>query len=517
MLAPIEPGGLFLASILEALPNPVFVKDEAHRWVVLNDSYCRFMGHERAELLGKSDFDFFPKEEAEVFWAKDDAVFASGEINENEERFTDAAGREHVILTRKTLHVDAAGRRFLLGVITDVTHFKELEGELRRSRLELEERVRQRTAELERANARLRDQDRQKNEFIGMLSHELRNPLAPIWNSIFILNHAPPDGEQARRAKDVLQRQAGQLGRLVDDLLDVTRVARGKIELRRERVDLGEIVRRTGEDHRALLEGRGIALAVEVPTAPVWVDGDATRLAQIVGNLLHNAAKFTGRGGGVLLEVAGGPDGAMVRVRDTGCGIEPGLLEHVFEPFTQGPQGPARNAGGLGLGLALVKGLAVLHGGSVEARSEGAGRGTEVVVRLPAASVPAPARPAATSPHAPGGRRVLVVDDDRDAAESLAQVVQLLGHRVEVAFDGPSALARASTDPPDVVLCDLGLPGVSGYELSRALRACRHGPMRLIAVSGYAQPEDVQAAKEAGFDAHVAKPADLEQLERLLA
>ncbi len=234
----------------------------------------------------------------------------------------------------------------------------------------------------------LREADRRKDEFLGMLSHELRNPLAPIWNSIYILNRADPTSEQARRAKDVLGRQAGHLGRIVDDLLDVTRIARGKIELHRERLDLNEIVRRAGEDHRALLQEREIELVIEIPREPTWVEGDATRLAQIVGNLLLNSGKFTGSGGEVMLTVSSGPSAAAIHVRDTGSGIDPGLLEHVFEPFTQGSQGLARTGGGLGLGLALVKGMAELHGGSVAARSEGAGRGTELVVQLPLAGAP---------------------------------------------------------------------------------------------------------------------------------
>ncbi len=213
----------------------------------------------------------------------------------------------------------------------------------------------------------LREADRRKDEFLGMLSHELRNPLAPIWNSIYVLNRADPTSEQARRAKDVLGRQAGHLGRIVDDLLDVTRIARGKIELHRERVDLNEIVRRAGEDHRALLQKREIELVIEIPGEPTWVEGDATRLAQIVGNLLQNSEKFTDSGGEVMLTVSSGPSAAAIHVRDTGSGIDPGLLEHVFEPFTQGSQGLARTGGGLGLGLALVKGMAELHGARSQA------------------------------------------------------------------------------------------------------------------------------------------------------
>jgi PAS domain S-box-containing protein len=371
-------------------------------------------------------------------------------------------------------------------------------------------------AALQRANARLVEADRHKDEFLGILSHELRNPLAPIWNSIYILDHAEPGGEQARRAREVIARQAGHLGRLVDDLLDVTRIANGKVDLRRTRLELGELVRRTGEDHRALLEQHGVTLELALPDAPVWVDGDLTRLAQVVGNLLQNAAKFTATGGRVTLSLVTAGGEAEIRVRDTGTGIEPALLEQVFEPFTQGAQGLARTAGGLGLGLALVKGLAALHGGRVAARSDGPGQGTEFVVTLPVASAAGTGEAVSRLPRAAAGRRVLVVDDNPDAAESLAQLVELFGHRAEVAFDGPSAIQKIRAGAPDVVLCDIGLPGMSGYEVARAVRAEDGGAVRLVAVSGYAQPEDLRAAAEAGFDRHIAKPPSPDELARLL-
>jgi signal transduction histidine kinase len=252
----------------------------------------------------------------------------------------------------------------------------------------------------------LREADRRKDEFLGMLSHELRNPLAPILNSVNILDRSDATGEQVRHARAVIARQAGHLGRLVDDLLDVTRIARGKIELHRARIDLSDVVKRTGEDYRELLEQRGLAFALEVPREPMWVEGDATRLAQVVGNLLQNAAKFTPQGGAVEVSLSAGPTEVELRVRDTGSGIEAALIDRIFEPFTQGEQGLARTAGGLGLGLALVKAVAELHRGSVEARSGGPGQGSELVVRLPSAAPPASPGPdprevrAAGEPHA---------------------------------------------------------------------------------------------------------------------
>jgi PAS domain S-box-containing protein len=368
-----------------------------------------------------------------------------------------------------------------------------------------------------RAEQALREADGRKTEFLAVLSHELRNPLAPIGNSVYILDRAHPGSEQARRAREVIARQAAHLGRIVDDLLDVTRVARGKVELQRARLDLGELVRRTGDDHRAVVEARGVELAVEAPGAPLWIDGDPTRLAQIMGNLLGNALRFTPGGGRISLSVARVGEAAELRVADTGAGIEPELLPRIFEPFTQGAHDLARSQGGLGLGLALVKGLAELHGGTVRAASAGPGRGAELVVSLPLASGAAalPAPPDAAPAHG-GRRRVLVVDDNEDAADSLAELLRLLGHAVDVAYDGPSALAHARAEPPDAVLCDLGLPGMSGYDVARQLRAAGAGGARLIAVSGYAQPEDVERALQAGFDAHVAKPPDPRRIDALL-
>ena len=370
---------------------------------------------------------------------------------------------------------------------------------------------------LRETNAALRDADRRKDEFIGMLSHELRNPLAPIRNSVYVLRHADPASEQARRAQAVIERQSAHLTRLVDDLLEVTRIARGKIELRRERVDLRDVVRRTVDDFRGMFEDRGITLEVGVPSARAWADVDATRLSQVVGNLLQNSAKYSRPDDRVDVSLSVEGTSAEIRVRDTGAGIDPELLPRVFEPFVQGDRTLARTEGGLGLGLALVKGITELHGGTVSAESSGVGTGTTMTVRLPLAP-PAVvgAEPRRAAARSEGACRVLVVDDNRDAAESLAELASMLGHVVEVAYDGASALETARDHRPDVVLCDLGMPGMSGYEVARALRASLGSAVRLVAVTGYAQPEDLARAIEAGFDAHVAKPADPAEIERLL-
>ncbi len=372
--------------------------------------------------------------------------------------------------------------------------------------------------ENKRTEAALREADRRKDEFLGMLSHELRNPLAPIRNSIYLLSRAPPGSDQAIRAQSVIARQTEHLTRLVDDLLDVTRIARGKFELRPSRVDLREVVSRAADDFRLLLQDRGVAFHVLVPDTKLWADADATRITQLVGNLLHNAAKFTRRGEEVTLSLRQMGDGAAeVRVRDTGVGIDPALLPSVFDPFVQGERTLARTEGGLGLGLALVKGITEMHGGTVRVESAGKGKGAEFVVSLPcvrSAAVEELLRPGAVRSNA--GLRVLVVDDNADAADSLAEIAASLGHVVEVALDGPTAVEKARSNRPDIVLCDIGLPGMSGYEVARRLRASGGARMQLIAVTGYAQPEDVKKALEAGFDQHIAKPADPAEVERLL-
>jgi PAS domain S-box-containing protein len=508
---------LFLETIVEGLPNPVFVKDEQHRWVLLNEASCQLIGHERGELLGKSDYDFFPKSEADVFWMKDDLVFTSGALNENEELITDAAGKEHSILTRKGLRVDAEGRRYLVGVITDITDRKEMEEELRRSRDLLEVRVRERTAELERANQRLEDQDRRKNQFLGVLSHELRNPLEPILNALYILDHAEPGGERAYAAREVIGRQLDHLTRLVDDLLDVTRISRGKIHLHREAVDLAKAVHHTVDDHRSLFASRGVELRVEAPAGPLTVNADPARVVQIVGNLLQNAAKFTNSGGRVTVALAQDEGRAVLRVSDSGVGIDPGILPRLFEPFTQADESLHRSSGGLGLGLALVKGLAELHGGAVEARSEGRGRGAEIIVRLPIADGEARARVRPRPPSASRHRRVLVIEDNLDAAETLRVVLEMSGHMVEVAHDGRDGVARARAFRPDLIICDIGLPEMDGYAVARAIRSDPAlASVDLVALTGYALAEDQRRAREAGFDRHLAKPAPLEEIEAVL-
>ncbi len=368
-----------------------------------------------------------------------------------------------------------------------------------------------------KAEEELREADRRKDEFLAVLSHELRNPLAPIRNSLYLLRRADAGREQARHGLDVIERQVSHLTRLVEDLLDVSRISRGKVQLQRTRVELVEVVRRTAEDHRATAVAAGLDLRVDLPEEPLWVDGDLTRLAQAIGNLLSNAIKFTHPGGAVSVSAARDGESVAVRVRDTGIGIDPAMRARLFQPFAQADGTLDRSRGGLGLGLALVKGFVELHGGTVDVRSDGLDRGAELVVRLPLQDAPRAADAQAAAPSATAPLRVLVIEDNEDAADTLRMALELWGHDVEVAYDGEAGLLTARRSLPDVVICDIGLPGLDGHGVARALRAGQDtNAALLVALTGYASADDRRRAVDAGFDHHLGKPADLTALAAVL-
>jgi PAS domain S-box-containing protein len=372
--------------------------------------------------------------------------------------------------------------------------------------------------DMKKAEAALLDADRRKDEFIATLSHELRNPLAPIRNSIYILRHAAPGSEQAARAQSVIERQTEHLRSLVDDLLNVTRISHGKIDLQRTRVDLRDVVRSATDDLRSLFEQSELDLRVEHFVGPVFIDADATRITQVIGNLLQNAVKFTLPGGTVTVGITTTGDRAEVVVRDTGVGIDPRDLERMFEPFAQADHRLGRTKGGLGLGLALVKGLVQLHGGSVRASSEGVGKGAEFVVSLPLFTTGDSEAGRTSSASDRNKRLILIIEDNVDGGQSLADLLALDGHDVRLARDGRSGVGMARELRPDVVLCDIGLPDIDGYEVARTLRADEGlRATRLVALTGYAQPDDVRRALDAGFEAHLPKPAPLDELADILA
>jgi signal transduction histidine kinase len=400
-------------------------------------------------------------------------------------------------------------------------------GELAEARArDFEAMVRQRTDELEGALDRLRQENRERRRtettlrrFMITLGHELRNPLGSVTTALEVLDRGLADEATAQRMRQILRRQLGHLSRLVDDLLDISRIEQDKVVLRTERLDAAALVREVAEAHRAQAEAAGLTLETELPAGPAWVEGDATRLVQVLENLVSNSLKFTDPGGRVRLVLEREQGEVAVRVRDTGCGLSPEELEQVFEPFAQTDEAQRRMSGGLGLGLPIVKGLIEAHGGRLEAASPGPGRGAEFTVRLPAASPPeepaVAAAPRARRPERP--LRVLVIDDHRDSAEGLAELLRLAGHEVELAYDGPSALDAVERSAPEVVISDLGLPEMDGFEIARTLRDReRSRELHLIALSGFGDSAAVERALEAGFDHHLTKPVDPRALRRLL-
>ena len=370
----------------------------------------------------------------------------------------------------------------------------------------------------------LADLARRKDEFLAMLSHELRNPLAPISNALMLLRLQKNEDLVQQQARSVIERQVTQLTHLIDDLLEVSRISTGRIRLRQQPVTLGVVVERAVESTQALIAQHRHKLTVSLPSQPIWLHADAARLEQVVVNLLTNAAKYTDDGGRIALSIRQEGDAAVLRVRDTGVGIPAELLPHIFDLFTQGERSLDRSQGGLGIGLCLVQRLVELHGGTVSAESV-LGQGSEFIVTLPAlaaapasATAPSPALSVSASPPPEKGCRVLIVDDNVDAAEMLATLLELSGHDVWTAFDGPTGLQAALDHTPDVMLLDIGLPGLTGIEVAERIR--RQPALErtvLVAMTGYGQESDRKRSRDAGFDHHLTKPADLAELEKILA
>jgi PAS domain S-box-containing protein len=426
-------------------------------------------------------------------------------------------------------------------VVTDLSDLKQAEEALRRAHDELEARVLARTAELSKTNAaleaeicertrlegelrqqaaQLAEADKRKDEFLSMLAHELRNPLSPILNSVRALEKLKPEEPAIQRHTEVIERQIRNLAHLVDDLLDVARITRGAITLSREVVNLSEVARRAVEGAAPVIEAKRHTLVVTTPDEALWVCGDPTRLEQVLVNLLINAAKYSEQGGRIWLEIGLDGDRAEARVRDAGLGISSDLLPHIFELFVQGERSLDRSQGGLGIGLTLVKSLVEMHGGEIRARSDGNGKGSEFSVFLPRVEAPlevevkvGPADPVSTATPV----RVLIVEDNIDAAETLAEVLGLLGHEVVVTNDGFAALEAARNEAPRAVVCDLGLPGMTGFDIARKLREMPSmAGSLLVALSGYGRVEDRRLAAEAGFDVHLTKPVDPDRLAEIL-
>ena len=422
---------------------------------------------------------------------------------------------EHVY---ESLHIRKDGACF--PTLTDAFALKDEAGAVRyraanvqdvSGRKNLEASLRAQAESLEKA-------DQRKNEFLATLAHEMRNPLAPLRNALDILRLNGHDPALIQNVREIMDRQVQQLGRLVDDLLDVSRISQGKLTLRRERIDVQALVTQALQTSAPLLEAHQHQLEVQLPNQPLPVEVDRARFIQILVNLLNNAAKYTPDGGRIAVAAALEGGEVVVRVRDNGVGVPVEMQARIFDLFTQIDLGAERTHGGLGIGLTLVRRLVELHGGRITCSSPGAGGGSEFAVYLPALATPrtAPAAPAA-APPSESSRHILIVEDNADGRESLAMLLRLMGHRVETAADGPSGVQAVLTARPQVALIDIGLPGLDGYQVAAQVRAALAQDVFLVALTGHAQPEDRRRALEAGFDNHLTKPIDLDDLRDLLA
>ncbi|HJR36236.1 MAG TPA: ATP-binding protein [Gemmatimonadales bacterium] len=483
----------------------IYRTDTQGRPTTWNEGVKRVLGFDEAEFIGLDlSTTIFTKEDQETGAAQRelDQAAAAGKVI-NDRWMVRRDGTRFYATGITTALRDPAGN--LIGF----TKVKRDQTEAKR----LEEALEQRNIDLSEA-------DRRKNEFLAMLAHELRNPLAPMMNAMRIIQMAGGDPETLRTASGMMERQIGQMVRLVDDLLDVNRISRGTIELRKARIELASVVAHALEAVRPQVEARAQQLHVSLPSHPVHLNGDPARLTQVVGNLLNNASKFTEERGTIELAVARAGARAVIRVRDNGIGIPADQIPLIFGMFVQVDSSLGRAKGGIGMGLTLVKQLVELHEGTVEATSPGPGKGSEFVVTLPRLPDPPGTAPASTrfGSTAPGrARRILIVDDDRDAAESLAAVLGMAGHMTEIAPDGFRALDRARAFLPDLVLLDIGLPRLDGDEVARRIRGERWGDkMVLVALTEWGHEYDRERSRAAGFHHHLIKPVRHDTLIKLL-
>ena len=479
--------------LFETSRDGIVTVDLSGRILDANPAFQSMLGYTMDELRTLRYQDFTPPRwhDAEAAIVRD-RILAQGDSGEYEKEYIHKDGSVFPVSLRAWPVKDADGEMIAMrGFVRDITDRKRVE-------------------------EALRDANRRKNEFIAILSHELRNPLAPIRNGLQVLRKTGGQGPSAERAREIMERQVEHLVRLVDDLLEVSRVSHGKIELRKERLDLAVVVNRAVDLHREVINAAGVLPCVALPEMPLLVDADPMRLAQIFGNLLNNAVNYTDRGGHIEVAARRVADEAIVSIADTGVGIPKDMLPHVFDLFVQGDQGRERR--GLGIGLSLVRSLVELHGGNVEAHSDGEGRGSRFVVRLPVSTnLAASATPQRSGPRAASSRRVLIVDDAREVADSFAILLETLGVETRVAYSGAQGLAASSEFEPDLVFLDIGMPGMDGFETARRMRDQPTGRKAvLVALTGWGQDEMLRRVKEAGFNWHLTKPASMADLEALL-
>lgn len=492
----------FLTGILNALADPVFVKDEAHRWVAFNDAFCRMLGHSREELLGRSDYDFSPPEEARVFWEKDALVLASGEENLNIERHS-ARGVTRILSTKKTRLTTASGQHYLVGVIRDITESKRAEDELREAK--------------EAAEAA----DRAKSLFLANVSHELRTPLNALVGLTELLLEDEPRPNQLEHLYAIRESGAIQ-ATLIEDLLTLARCEGGVLEVEPRSFRLRAWLRRALTLFRQRADQRGPALSSHVDEGvPEWIEADPVRLGQILGNLLDNALKFSD--GAVRVQLWCEGESSKLRLKlqvaDEGPGIPPAAAAQLFQPFSRGDLSPARRQGGLGLGLSISRRVAERLEGTLELEDSGPGAGASFLLEIPVAlGVEAEERP--EPPEVPGleALRLLVAGEDRFSLHLLEAFLERLGARAELVRDGESALARILEGSIDLALIEVTLPGLDGHELARRVRAERNAgaPVKLIGLTASGRAPELLACREAGMDAVLTKPIGLDELREVL-
>ncbi|WP_205678810.1 ATP-binding protein [Aquisphaera insulae] len=480
-------------AVLSSTPDLAYVWGLDHRFTYANEGLLRMWGKTWDEAIGKNCLELgYEPWHAEMHDREIEEVRATRKPLRGEVPFTGTFGRR--IYDYLLVPVLGAGGEVeaVAGTTRDVTERKEMEQELR-------------------------DHDRKKDDFIALLAHELRNPLAPIRNGLNVLRLAGAESAVARETREMMERQLTHMVRLIDDLLDISRINRNKMELRLSRVPLAEALKDALEAARPFIDAEGHTLTVSVPDRPIYVEADLTRLAQVFGNLLTNSAKYTRRGGNIHLTVERRGEVASISVSDDGIGIPAASQAHIFDMFSQVDRSVERATGGLGIGLALVKGLVEMHGGKVAAQSDGEGMGSTFTITLPIAAEPAAPKARQPSGQAAIRRRVLVVDDSRDGAVSLARMLRLMGHDVRTANDGIEGVEAAREFRPEVILMDLGMPLLNGLDATRRIRGQDWGrDIVIIALTGWGQEGDKERSRDAGCDGHLVKPVDFDELRKLL-
>jgi PAS domain S-box-containing protein len=486
----------FLGAIVSSSDDAIISKTLDGTILTWNAGAERVFGYTAAEAIGKPVTMLIPPER-----------------QDEEPKLLERLRRGERVEHYETVRVGKDGRQ--IDISLSVSPMRNPDGKLIAA-----SKVARDITERKKAEAALREADRHKDEFLATLAHELRNPLAPIRNSLHLLRMAAPSDATAQRVCEMMERQVNHLVRLVDDLMEVSRITRGVIDLRCEETDLATVLRSAVETSKPLIEAARHRLAIAIPSEPIPLRGDAVRLSQVFANLLNNAAKYTDGPGQISLSARREEQEILVSVRDSGIGIPAPMLPVVFDMFVQADRSTNRAQGGLGIGLTLAKRLVEMHGGTMSAHSAGPGQGSEFVVRLPIAPVDAPRamHPASDEkPKAMPQRRVLVVDDNKDAAASMGMLLKYLGTEVQIAHDGETALALIERDHPDVVLLDIGMPGMDGFEVARRVRQrVDFNNIMLIALTGWGQAEDRDRTRGAGFDHHLVKPADIAALQSLL-